>query len=450
MQFLYWILLLILLLTLAGLAVYLSINRPTVKPQALSTLVSVPGTRGSGEYDLTREIIHRLEPYLHSVPDSLKQLDQYLRYHYGNLPLSKQPKEEDLRDLIESICREHKISTVVEFIDKSGLSYMTFLPNNKKILLLESLKESSTSPADRDRVTDLLKQYLREENVSTSDASTLTGDILKYYRLYKFRDSVAKETNVKIKKRIKGDPLSVFELDLLGMMPRIQRVAHDYALEKNQSKGSQESLEKIRKYLEELDFLDRYSVYLPHILTLDELESKLHQAAERRESHARNREVHARQREIAAREREIAARRREVEAQQRRERHISESDLEREARMREAEAHQREMEARQRELEARHREKETETDRQHEEDLERAFYERLREDPELEDVAAALGMSLHDLFEQYKQEAAITSPSGSAETIVQVGGSGPMYSNINQRAVEALKQKLMQRLTFKH
>jgi hypothetical protein len=74
----------------------------------------------------------------------------------------------------------------------------------------------------------------------------------------------------------------------------------------------------------------------------------------------------------------------------------------------------RSLEAETRQKEARERSAIIEQNKEAE--LEEEFYRRLQEDPELEETAKSLGMSLHDLFEQYKLE----------KDIIGSGESDPM------------------------
>jgi len=66
--------------------------------------------------------------------------------------------------------------------------------------------------------------------------------------------------------------------------------------------------------------------------------------------------------------------------------------------------------------------------------LEEAFYKKIQEDPELENVASALGMNIHDLFEQYKLEQGM-----------KVGGVDNII--VDEDIIKKLKEDLEARLT---
>jgi hypothetical protein len=375
---------------------------------------------GSENDDLTREIMSKLAPYLDQSKDAYKHLSQHLIRHFNsgrNTELKVKSIDEgpapNLRDQIQQLVRIHNFQNVSDFIDKSAITYMAFLPDNKKSWLLESLKVSEVSSEDREKTISALKKV----NVPASEADTLASEILKYYRLYKLKDKALKGPLSTIKKKAKSAPLDIFELDMIGMTPKI----HQLALQYNDSKSSEsQALEKIRRYLEELHFLDKYSIYLSKVLTLQELEDKLRQAArysERREPTAERRDAERRDAERRDAERRDAERR---DAERR--------DAERrDAKTIATRAH----EAEAREAEAREEHKESE--------MEQAFYERLKEDPELEEVAKAMDMSLHDLYEQYKLEEA-----------AKIAGGGVHLDNIDPRIVDIVKKKLMHKLSFRN
>jgi len=386
---------------------------------------------GRGEFmRLDDEIIGLLKPYLESLQklSGVKNLMTYLGNYYTKPVKKMEFTVNGLKELISEIIYEHDIRDMYEFIEKSNISYSCLLPDAKKSIVLDAYKYFKPGPADVNTVEKCLSDFVREEGISSLyvDFSKEVKKFLEFNRLYKFKDVVADWTLSKIKKEIKSHPEKVFEVDLLAMLPKLKLLSKSF----KPRDENKESLDKIKEYLTELKIYGNFS----GIQTLRDLERRLYSLIlsqidkniilrniDNRELEIRRREEDARERE---REREAKRREEEVKNREQREK---EQEKEREK------EHEKDREDREKEREEIIKERQEKINDMEEAEMQEAFYRKIQEDPELENVAKAMGMTLNDLYEQYKAEKDM-SLLGSGETNNII---------IDDNIIQKIKQKLM-------
>lgn len=361
---------------------------------------------------LVNDIMNKFAPYLDSLEKSKGTLNiiTYLCDLYEKpKTLSsgrKHPDAADLRELLKQIVSTHNFSSANDFITKSHISYLWFLPDNKKLLLLKGQHQYVADSRDKREIETAFKEISNEIGAGLS-AYEITAEIDKFVKLnkvYKFRDNVCNYAVAKLKKLIKTDPTKVFETDSLGVLSRIKEYLSDWPKTKTDTSNlSVANLKRIYDYLDRLKIITYDPYYVGAKLTLSDLEHRLQSAV--------NRMLEVQIKDHYDRERQT----RQEQARQ---------DRERQEQARQEQARQ-EQARQDRERQDREKEKESE-DREAE--LQEEFYRRIQADPELEQVAAAMNMSLHDLYEQYKLEKAAT---GGDET------------GIDMSIVQRIKQRLL-------
>lgn len=378
---------------------------------------------------LVNDIMNKFAPYLDSLEKSKGTLNiiTYLCDLYEKpKTLSsgrKHPDAADLRELLKQIVSTHNFSSANDFITKSHISYLWFLPDNKKLLLLEGQHQYVADSRDKREIETAFKEISNEIGAGLS-AYEITAEIDKFVKLnkvYKFRDNVCNYAVAKLKKLIKTDPTKVFETDSLGVLSRIKEYLSDWPKTKTDTSNlSVANLKRIYDYLDRLKIITYDPYYVGAKLTLSDLEHRLQTAVNRLvDTQIRDYNREARERETREREtREREVRERERREQENRERQERETRERRERENQERERHEHE------------KEKEKEPD---EAELQEEFYRRIQADPELEQVAAAMNMSLHDLYEQYKLEKAASV----------AGGSGDKSDDIDEQALQKLKHRLV-------
>jgi hypothetical protein len=419
MSAIYLVLLLVLILILAMLWM------------CSDSTMSKTGTYEGGEdishTFLVNDIMGKLNIYIDALekskPSGVRNLMVYLGGLYEK-PVSKFKDVADLRELLKQIVSEHNFSSANDFITKSHISYLWFLPDNKKLLLLEGQQQYSADSRDKREIESLFKEISTElgAGLSTHEIAVETEKFVKLNKIHKFRDNVCNYATTKLKKMIKSDPTKVFEVDTLGIMSRIKEYLSDWPKTKSVDVDTYAlaNLKRIYDYLDRLKIINYDPFYPGSRITLNDLEHRLQTAASRI---ATNRERETLERERLETERERTRLERERLERERLER----ERLERERLERE---HSRPApivpDARQ------VYESQAADDR--EAQLQEEFYRRIQADPELENVAAAMGMSLHDLYEQYKQEKAVSGSSDDDEN-----------DDIDMSIVQKIKQDLLNR-----
>jgi hypothetical protein len=371
------------------------------------TYLGVLSIRGAGESNskLATEIIEMFQSYIDET--GIRNITEHLEkfYYTGKVPqirkkIAEKSPSKYLEALIGDIIYENNIDNSCEFIEVSHINYSTFL-KKELVEILNHYYNVSASSLD---VAKLKK-------LSESD-STDAKEFLRNHRLYKFTKDAIKMPIKKLKAEIAKNPDDYLEIDIIGLLPMVKLYESNGTSKSSTSDISE--LKEIKKYLEDYGLLKRAaSVWtwrdLATLLRQRGLSSDYEREREREKLREKNRQLH----DENVRESEKNRRLRE------------ENERERER----AKNAQRVQIARQ---EPR-REQEREAAERRERELEVAFYEKVRADPELERVAAAMGMSLHDLFEQYKAEQAI-------------GGADENNVEINMTILQKIKDKLKARI----
>jgi hypothetical protein len=299
--------------------------------------------------------------------------------------------EEYLRALVSDIIKREKIGDEVDFIGRSGLRYSVLAPDAIRRILDQAAR---LKIAPREREFRALRSHFRE--MISGAGSDLTGSngeldlFLKYNRLFKFcdHDAVLRRPPTRLTP-------SQFTIDVVGLLPRLRGFIETISkLCPSRSSRSasrtplsrEEKIRLITRYLDDLMIADRSSVY--------ELEQLIGSRIARDLQNKRDRDERQRAEGELAQERE-RNRQREIERQRERD-----------------------------------QERIKDSDRQ----LKDEFYKKIQEDPELVGVAEAVGMTLDELFEQYKSEKAMSGGGESA--------GGPSADEILQRLKTKLREEL--------
>jgi hypothetical protein len=374
---------------------------PSFRDVYLSSSRKVAGGSSLPTHGLTDRVMETLSPYLDSLqkskPSGAQNLAIYLGHYYG-MPIKKIPakstKEDDetrLREIISDIIYEYKISDEYDFIDKSNITYASFSPDRQLLLASEIYKPSSR---DADKIAEILRELILGYNSKVRDKVKIEKEVrrfLQFNKLCKLRDSAVGMSLAKLKKEIRTNPSKVFEIDYIALLPKLKRLAQTFEAPKD----NREVIESIKRYLEVLNPVTLLNVY--EVRTLADLEDQLRQAALRKSSltsSTTSPSVGYLGDILANQEKRDRERARDRELEQERARYLK---MQEDVRKKEQELKQREKQD---------YEKEKEYENEKEQDLEVEFYKKIQEDPELEGVAEALGMSLHDLYEEYKLERA--------------------------------------------
>jgi hypothetical protein len=382
---------------------------------------------GMSSSDLAPQVMDLWRDYTNELGE--KDISQYLENYYSlpkneikDLKSRASGAKNYLELLISKIADENDIDDPLEFLEKSDITYGSFLPEAKRQFAYGVRPAKEVSTKDLSKIKLELDKFLRrlDARLSESQLDTQGRDFLKFNKLVKLRDSLAKQTAAKIKKEIKLSPARAYEADLVGMLPRLKHFAQ--VVSEHYKSGK--TLDQVKKYLEDLGILKRYSISLSDAWTLADLAEKLRAARENSKLVGLD----------SLLEEELRRQRRNKELYDNADR------LERERRERSErerlERERREREEQQRRGQRREREEKEADDRERQ--MEVAFYEKLKQDPELENVAAAMGMTIHDLFEQYKVE------QGMAGGDDDLGDGRPVV--INEEILQKIKKKLKEEL----
>lgn len=313
--------------------------------------MSASAHEGKGE--LIDDIIEIIKPYTKEVGD--KHLIAHLAKHYD---ISAHGK---LHNILEKITDTHSFNDALDFIEQSHITYAAFLPEAKVAFVCNPDAEYSLH--DVIKVKTEMDKLLRTHGIRLSE-SKLTEhakDFLKYNRMFKLKNSIAEKPVSAIKKL---NTKKVYEVDIVGLMPKMEYHASMLC-----EKHDERTLEKIKEYLRGI------GIASSGIYSLEDLADVL-----RRVKNTKNTYLAELEEELSRRHRHEREKEYERAEKRRREQHEA---LE-ERRRREQEAHA----ARMRELRA-------------------EFDRRVQADPELVNVATAMGMTLDQLFQQFLQEKSI-------------------------------------------
>ena len=172
----------------------------------------------------------------------------------------KYPK---LYNLIEQIINQNNIKSPEDFIKFTKMSYVWFVPENKKQLILGAYKYD----VDSEEVKDLFDEYLSgsqgSQKFDNYDA------FVSSHKFFKLKPTFAKKS-VAVIKKAKG---RAFAFDVIPMLPDIKEIVKDLKdkqpniFEKAQSKLMADDYEKhlLRRALRNLIYND-YPVYIEPVV----------------------------------------------------------------------------------------------------------------------------------------------------------------------------------------
>lgn len=263
------ILVLIVIIALIICWVYKSSSIETVLYKGAAELSQI-GAQEDFISKRVKKIITLLKPYIKEKGS--KHLENYLLNYYNyskaQTRILKEKNVQFLQTLIEDILEEHNIKNKDEFIDKSNITYRSFLPITQKNLLCNQEKYEFSKKCLK-KIADHLDIFLTKEDLilHRNKIRKLTEQFAKYNKLFKFKKDKSKWSTTKLRSMLKKDPHQVLEVDLIGLRPALKRFAKKQA----HQKIDKHLLNRIRKYMTMLEIPKKYELDFERVKSLEEL-----------------------------------------------------------------------------------------------------------------------------------------------------------------------------------
>lgn len=169
---------------------------------------------GGDEYinPLVIQILDSFRPYI----DKPNNISTYLRdYISGRAPTK-------LDGIVNQIIHEHNIEDVRDFWVKMKIQQSAFLPKSKSALL----NDIYLTPKSKDvnKIMPRIDNYLvgHGKPLSDRELKRLADSLLKYNRVYKFKDNMVNMSVSRLRKLIKSNPESVIEHDIIPIVMRLE------------------------------------------------------------------------------------------------------------------------------------------------------------------------------------------------------------------------------------
>lgn len=197
--------------------------------------------RGSADSMVTERIYDLMKVYAKEVGTS-KYVEEYLKKVFKlEIPsegMKKNVKYPKLYRLIDDIVFYHDIESPEEFMKLSRMSYVWFLPKEKRPLVLNAYKYKINIIKDID---DIFEDYLPSRLVSSAAKDELLDKFAASHMYFKLKPQYAKKSIAYIKKQ----KAKAFSLDIMPILPDVKHLVN---ILKEFTKGSE--LDKAIKSLE--------------------------------------------------------------------------------------------------------------------------------------------------------------------------------------------------------
>lgn len=189
---------------------------------------------GSAEKVTSLKVLDKIMPYLKEVESS--DLENHLEKYYNDRELRalRDDAENDtlapkkykyLHTLIADIIRRNNISSVEEFLKKSKLTYVDFLPNTHKQILEDNMhKLKNPTKEDMKKISKVFDKYFVHEGVYMTKSKLLDA-ATNLTRMFKLKSGRARLDPEKLEASIDRDPSKVLELDYIGLIPEMYEKA---------------------------------------------------------------------------------------------------------------------------------------------------------------------------------------------------------------------------------